>query len=126
MAGIWLWRHKLQSEERNKKAKIWVIIDFKEITTDMMKLKNLNLVHHDIKPSNIILAEDMTIKLTDFGLSRKVVSPLIGLPPAQGTPFYMAPEFRNREVKLYDPIKEDIYSLGKLVLLLVRKVDLRR
>ena len=45
----------------------------------------------DIKPENILLDEDLNIKLTDFGFSKKVV-PGRWLREVCGTPGYLSPE----------------------------------
>jgi calcium/calmodulin-dependent protein kinase (CaM kinase) II/calcium-dependent protein kinase len=54
-----------------------------------------------------------SVKLIDFGLSRKIKNQLIF--PTSGTPGYMAPEIINyNKDKPYDE-KADIYSLGCLL-----------
>lgn len=62
--------------------------------------------HADLKPSNILVTEDLGIKLIDFGLSCKIDS---RFQSARGTPDYMAPEqVQHRRIDE----RTDIYNLG--------------
>ena len=63
------------------------------------------LIHHDVKPSNLVVAGD-TVKLLDFGLAGARTSKLDGI---RGTVRYLAPEIAKG-----GPIDEraDLYSLG--------------
>jgi serine/threonine protein kinase len=64
------------------------------------------IVHHDIKPLNILFAEDGTIKLGDFGVANRNT----------GTRLYMPPEMLLGErVSRIDP-RVDVYALGLTLL----------
>ena len=50
--------------------------------------------NRDVKPENILLDEDLNVKLTDFGFA-KDLSPGQRLREVCGTPGYLAPEILN-------------------------------
>jgi serine/threonine protein kinase len=73
------------------------------------------IIHRDIKPHNLLLAADGTVKILDFGLARFVAEwdpegSLTDFGTGLGTPDYVAPE-QARNARAAD-IRADIYSLG--------------
>ena len=50
------------------------------------------LVHRDVKPANLVLLEDGTVKVTDFGLAKDQTAALTANDSILGTPNYMSPE----------------------------------
>lgn len=71
------------------------------------------IVHRDIKPQNIMLLQDGTIKVTDFGIARfSSVETRTMTDKAIGSVHYIAPEQAKGE--LTDG-KTDIYSVGVML-----------
>lgn len=69
------------------------------------------VVHRDIKPANIILLEDGSVKVSDFGVARLDTSDLTSTGFMVGTPNYMSPEgLQGQQVDQ----RSDLYSVGVL------------
>jgi WD40 repeat protein len=73
------------------------------------------VIHRDLKPANILLTEDGTPKITDFGLAKKVGEEgRTATGAVIGTPSYMAPEQAGGKIKDVGPLC-DIYALGTIL-----------
>ncbi|XP_031632322.1 dual specificity mitogen-activated protein kinase kinase 4 [Contarinia nasturtii] len=73
--------------------------------------QKLNIIHRDVKPSNILLHQRGDIKLCDFGISCVLVDSIARTKDAGCRP-YMAPErIDPQRAKGYD-VRSDVWSLG--------------
>ena len=72
------------------------------------------IVHRDIKPGNILVGSDGTVKVTDFGLASFAASPTVTMEGmVLGTPAYMAPEqVRGEEIDA----RTDMFALGVTII----------
>ena len=69
-----------------------------QVATALTAAHQAGIVHRDIKPGNVLLAEDGIVKITDFGISRAtgdVTVTATGM--LAGTPAYLAPEVAKGE-----------------------------
>ncbi|XP_031116043.1 PR5-like receptor kinase isoform X2 [Ipomoea triloba] len=78
---------------------------------------DIQILHFDIKPHNILLDENFIPKISDFGLAKLFPTDksIVTLTAARGTIGYVAPELINRSIGAISH-KADVYSFGMLLL----------
>ncbi|KAF8008270.1 hypothetical protein BT93_K2060 [Corymbia citriodora subsp. variegata] len=77
----------------------------------------IQILHFDVKPHNILLDRNFTPKVSDFGLARlyPIGCNTVSLTAARGTLGYMAPELVYKNLRGIS-YKADVYSFGKLLM----------
>jgi len=89
-----------------------VALDFaRQIAGALDKVHSVGILHRDLKPGNIMLRDDGSVALIDFGLAKRMQHGLETLAgaPIIGTPYYMSPE-QGRGLAVDE--RSDLYSLG--------------
>lgn len=84
------------------------------IAYGLRDIHDMGVVHRDIKPANIMFRGDDSLAIADFGISKKLYSPMdmTTLGKVLGTPHYLSPE--QGQGKRVDQ-RSDIYSVGVLL-----------
>jgi eukaryotic-like serine/threonine-protein kinase len=74
------------------------------------------IIHRDLKPANVLIAHDGTLKVTDFGLVKRLEddSSRTRTGAILGTPSYMSPEQANGQTHQIGP-PADQYALGAIL-----------
>jgi serine/threonine protein kinase len=70
------------------------------------------IVHRDVKPANIMVLEDGTAKIVDFGVARISSASMTSAGSVMGTPMYMSPEQVMGQTV---DARSDIFSLGTVL-----------
>ena len=81
----------------------------RQVTQALRSCLQFDILHGDIKPSNILLTENGSVKLSDFGLASRLSLALFGSTGITGTPHYLAPELAAGGTPT---MHSDMYSLG--------------
>ena len=85
----------------------------RQVAEALSGIHSRNVVHRDIKPQNVMVRPDGTVKVMDFGVAKAVdVNSLTQTGFMIGTPYYLSPE-----QGVGQPIdhRSDLYSLGVLL-----------
>ena len=81
--------HKLGTEQLPEH---WIFNILDSIINAMIYTHNKDIVHCDLKSSNILIDRNWNIWVGDFGLSKKIITKDKMSSRWVGTPYWMAPE----------------------------------
>src|SRR4051794_11106988 len=107
--------HTLADELRDGPLPAQRVVRYAEALADALGYVHAQgFVHRDVKPANVLVADDGRVHLADFGIARLVdAAHVTRTGEVLGTPAYFAPEQVSGEV--VGPAA-DIYSLGVVLL----------
>ena len=101
-------RDKISNKEVTSALAIeWI----QTLATCLRVIHKRGIVHHDIKPDNIVFSQNGTIKIADFGVANKDI----------GTRAYMSPEAFQWDIDSTKDPRIDIYALGVTLMELLTK-----
>jgi serine/threonine protein kinase len=92
---------------------------FKQLINGLNSLKKANIAHRDIKLENLVIDNEYSLKIIDFGFSCRIQDQnekLIRYDYSLGTEGYMAPEVNRGE---YFADKIDVFSTGVILFCLL-------
>jgi serine/threonine protein kinase len=102
-------KSRFQEMDDEERVNIW-----KEVSFAISSLHEMGIYHRDIKPKNIIVRDNGTIAVIDYGLARKSGYKSLTMTGSPiGTEFYISPE--QWSVPSTVDHRSDIFSMGRLL-----------
>jgi serine/threonine protein kinase len=80
-----------------------------DVTEGLRAAYRNQMIHGDIKPANIFIAEDVGAKILDFGLAKLANVEVSEGGEIWGSPYYISPERVGQKA---EDFRSDVYSLG--------------
>ncbi len=104
------------SKKMTEGLNIELAVDYiRQICSGLVAIHELDIVHRDMKPGNILFRSDGTLTITDFGAAKNQTGETEDITinnAIVGTPYYMSPE-QGTGMKLDH--RSDLYSLGVMI-----------
>eukprot|EP00698_Gefionella_okellyi_P006111 TRINITY_DN1556_c0_g2_i1.p1 TRINITY_DN1556_c0_g2~~TRINITY_DN1556_c0_g2_i1.p1 ORF type:complete len:579 (-),score=156.62 TRINITY_DN1556_c0_g2_i1:590-2326(-) len=92
-----------------------------DIVLGIKHVHDNQLIHLDVKPSNLLLTSDMSLKIADFGLTHKIGTWTDG---KEGDASYLALELLAQDAELQVGPASDIFSIGITALEMANNIKL--
>jgi len=91
---------------------------FQQVLSGLEYCHDKGIIHRDMKPENLLLAENNVLKISDFGLSNIILTPDQMLKTHCGSEKYAAPEvMQNTDPYKGPPV--DVWSTGVILYIMV-------
>jgi len=87
----------------------------RQMCMGLVAVHDINIVHRDMKPGNILFRIDGTLAITDFGAAKNLTGDVEDITLNNhivGTPYYMSPE---QAASMPLDHRSDLYSLGIMI-----------
>jgi len=87
----------------------------RQMCMGLVAVHDINIVHRDIKPGNVLFRADGTLAITDFGAAKNLTGDVEDITINNhivGTPYYMSPE---QAASMPLDHRSDLYSLGIMI-----------
>ncbi|KAA6381586.1 MAG: putative Serine Threonine protein kinase [Streblomastix strix] len=94
---------------------------FRDVLVGVSYMHKNNIVHHDIKPDNLLMDENRNVKLSDFGTTILYEDLNLKIKEVRGSPPFIPPEAVNSDVYIdgYLPTLADVYALGATLFMFI-------
>uniref|UniRef100_H2ZEA1 Protein kinase domain-containing protein n=1 Tax=Ciona savignyi TaxID=51511 RepID=H2ZEA1_CIOSA len=85
---------------------------FRDVVLGLEYLHYQKIIHRDIKPSNLLLDENNTVKIADFGVSQEFSGHDAEISNTVGTPAFLPPEAVSGDADKFLGRPLDVWALG--------------
>ena len=104
----------LKSQPFSRLSESYLKIFAKNLLKAVDAIHIADVAHFDLKPTNILVDSEASVKLIDFGSADFISKPEVsGIP--MGTKTYMAPELKFGRISHLNGVKADVWSIGRTI-----------